>query len=179
MSWTSARAQELPSTAPAYLQAGLRLTSVHGDIAPLLRGSALVGLSEKLSLGGGGSILLSDRAVEGNVSFPRQLLGFGYGGIVIEIGAFSIGSISSFSARTLLGAGNADLRDLVSGTRIASDNVLVIEPELLLGLPLSPRLQARFGLSYRHAWGVQDLEEVTRGDLSGPSLGVLLRIGPL
>ena len=171
-----ARAQ---SPATAQIEATARLTSIHHEFVPLVGAAALVRLSGKLSIGGGGWILLADREIEGNGAFPRQQLGFGYGGLVIEVGTFSIGRLAGFSTRTLLGAGNAELRDVVTGTRVDSDNMLVVEPEMLLGFPLAARMSGAIGLSYRHAWRVQDLGGITRGDLSGLSLALHLRIGPL
>lgn len=167
------------SPATARLEVTARLTSVHHELAPLLGAAALVRLSDRWSIGGGGWILLPDREVEGEGVFPRQQLGFGYGGLVIEVGTFSIGGLGGFAARTLFGAGNAELRDVVTGTRLASDNMLVVEPEILLGFSLAGRMSGGVGLSYRHAWRVQDLGGLGRGDLSGLCLALYLRIGPL
>lgn len=173
------RPAQAQSPATARIEATARLTSVHHELAPLVGGAALVRLSDRFSIGGGGWILLAEREVEGEGAFPRQQLGFGYGGLVVEVGTFSISGVAGFAARTLLGAGNAELRDVVTGTRVASDNMLVVEPEILLGFPLAARMSGGIGLSYRHAWRVQDLGALGRRDLSGPSLALYVRVGPL
>ncbi|HZD06309.1 MAG TPA: hypothetical protein VE173_15470, partial [Longimicrobiales bacterium] len=143
------------------------------------QGFALVSFSPGLAFGGGGAVLVSDRSVEGDLVFPDRELGFGYGGVVVELSGHSPGPSSILSFRALVGAGNADLRDAATGARLASDNVIVVEPELVLHRRIGSRLYLGASLSWRSVWGLDDVEGVDGKDLGGPSLGIHLRIGPL
>lgn len=176
-----AGSQEAPGREPpragALLEAGTGLTAIRGDVGWFARGLALVSVSPGLAFGGG-AVLLPDRSVEGDVVFPDRELGFGYGGVVVEVSGLSPGASSTVSLRALLGAGNVDLRDAPTRTRLASDNIIVAEPEVVLHRRVASRLYLGASLSWRAVWGLDDIDGVDGDDLGGPSLGLSLRIGP-
>lgn len=176
-------AQEAPPQGPpragATLEGGFGLTSIHGEAATLLRGMVLLSRSSRLAFGGGGGVLVPDRSLGGDPVFPDRKLGFGYGGVVVEVAGPRLGASTATSLRALVGAGNVDLRDRASGARLGSDNVFVTEPEVTVRRRLSSRLYMGASLSYRVVTGLNDIDDVEAEDLGGFSLGIHLRIGPL
>lgn len=168
-----------PTRAEAHLEVGGGPTLLHGDVTPLLRAAALVSLSPSVAVGGAGAVLPRERDVPGDVVFPDRALGFGYGGVLLEVSLRTPDTGIAVAVRGLLGAGNADLRDRDTGTRLASDNVVVLEPGLVLRRPGSARLRVGLALAWRAVLGLDDVEDVAAGDLSGPSLEIHLRLGPL
>lgn len=163
----------------AHVEVGGGLTFLLGDATPVLDVAALLALSPGVAVGGGGTVFPSGHDVEGDLVFPDQTLGFGYGGILVEAELPPGYAGTDMAIRTLLGAGNAHLEDGRTGARLASDNVLVLEPELVLRRSAASRLDLGVSLSWRAVLGLDDVEGVDPGDLSTLSLGLHLRVGPL
>lgn len=177
------RAQDVPRDedprAGVVLEAGVRATSVHGDVEYLVGGAVLFSVSSSFSLGGGGAVLATDHHVSGDPIFPDRTMGFGYGGVVLDLAGPRLGASTDLSVRTLVGAGNVDLTDRVTLARLESDNAFVIEPELSVRREITPWLRLVASVSHRFVLGLDRIDKDATGDLESPSLGLLLRLGPL
>lgn len=119
--------------------------------------------------------LLRDVDVDGP-GYSREL-GFGYGGLVAE---YRLGTMERFryAVSGLLGAGSAELEDLVVGTELGSDNFLVFEAGLVARASVFSRAGAGVSLGYRLVAGVDDLPGVGTAQLRGFTLSLSLRVGP-
>jgi hypothetical protein len=176
-------AQEPPADddlrAGALLEAGVRFTSIGESTEALFAGFIMTTLGPRLAIGGGGSVLTRDRRIGGDPIYPDRGLGFGYGGLTVEVGGPPVGSAVDPSIRVLVGAGNVDLTDNATGTRLESDNMLVVEPELVVRTRLEPWLRIGASVSYRFILGVDGIDTDATGDLQSFAFGVGVSVGPL
>jgi len=136
-------------------------------------------IGPRIALGGGGAVLARTVDVGGDPVYPDRGLGFGYGGLAAEIVGPSPGAVVDTGLRVLIGAGNVDLTDNATGTRLQSDNVFVIEPEVLIRRRLTPWLRISASISYRFTRGVDRVDPDAVGDLQSVSAGLMLGLGPL
>lgn len=177
-----ARAGEDPAPTDgvaAFVHGGLRLSSFAGEMGLMAGGALGLRLTGRLYVGGAGWILLEDSDLEGAGAFNRRTLGVGYGGAVVEVTLPKPSQRLGLAARTLVGAGNIDIRDPVTGIRINSSNFVVAEPEAVLSFGLSPRLTLEGSLSYRAVFGLDSLEGLDDSQVGGAGLSLLVRLGPL
>lgn len=165
--------------AGALLESGVRFSSVGGTTQPLLAGFVMLTIGTRVALGGGGVILARTVDVGGDPIYPDRGLGFGYGGLAAEVVGPSVGSLVGTGFRVLLGAGNVDLTDNATGTRIQSDNVVVVEPELLVRARLTSWLGVSVSSSYRFTRGVDRIDSAAVGNLQSVAAGLAFTLGPL
>jgi hypothetical protein len=161
------------------LEAGVRFTSIGESTEALLGGFIMTTLGPRLAIGGGGGVLTRSRRIGGDPIYPDRGLGFGYGGLTVEVAGPSVGSAVDPSIRVLVGAGNVDLTDNTTGTRLESDNVFVVEPELVVRRWLEPWLRVGASVSYRFISGVDGIDTDATGDLQSFAFGVGVSVGPL
>lgn len=157
----SLRAQDGQPAGPRLLAvAGGRMTSLAGDTR-LLGGGALLVRVGRVRVGGGGWAAGSRVALD-----AAGELSFGYGGVVAEGTALEDGRLA-LGGRLLLGAGSADVSNPSVGVSVDTDNVGVVEPELLArALPL-PRVEAALSAGWRFVVGVDDQPFFAASDLGG------------
>jgi hypothetical protein len=181
-----ARAQDAPAppVLPGYLELSLRLGSVHRQTSPVMGAAALLGLTPGWRVGGAGFSLLERVDLEIPPPLQNLELHLGYAGLLVER---SIASLSSASdsppaalllARLLVGAGNAEVRDSATGSRLHSDNFGVIEPTITVQAPLARLVSAGASAAYRMVGGVDGLAGIEEENLRGWSIGLLLGFGP-
>jgi hypothetical protein len=181
------RAQDLPARSDeaveGYLEVTLRLASVQRQTSPLLGAAALLGVSRNWRLGGAGFSLLERVDLEIPPPLENLQLHLGYAGLLVERGVRSLTGPDSprgatLSARLMIGAGNAEVRDSASGSRLRSDNFVVMEPTITLQTPLSGFVHGGASASYRMVGGVDGLQDIEEENLRGWSIGLLLAFGP-
>jgi hypothetical protein len=136
-------------------------------------------LGRHVGIGGGGAVLVHSRRIGGDPIYPDRGLGFGYGGLTVEVVVPPVGSAVDLSIRTLVGAGNVDLTDNATGTRLESDNMFVVEPELVIRRQLQPWLRIGASASYRFIRGVDGIDVDATGDLQSFAFGIGVSVGPL
>ncbi|MHB1194144.1 MAG: hypothetical protein ACYC6F_13975 [Longimicrobiales bacterium] len=169
----SAQAAGAPATASA--EASLALTTLDGGAAWIGSATALLGLTSRISLGGGGSVLLGTRSLPGSARGTDQELRTAFGGLVVQFDA-ARREDRHLWLRVLAGAGNAKMDLALVGTQIASDNFGVLVPEVGVSVRLSGPLRVGAALGYRAVLGVDDLPGLAPSDLRGPSVRVLLSV---
>jgi len=126
--------------------------------------------------GGAGWILPGDVSVDGNRSTDLRLQ-MGYGGLVVRRVLAHEGA-TRIGGRILIGAGTAHIALPVVGSRIASDNFFVLEPEITAQVRVMRWLGVGLGTSFRYVDGVEDLPGVRRSDLAGFALAFRVSAGP-
>jgi len=142
-------------------------------------GAAGLSLSDRIYVGGGGWMLLRDSDIGGAGVYQSRALGVGYGGVMVDVTLADPGSKRTVAVRALLGVGNLDIRDPITGIRIDSSNFVVMEPEAVARVGLGRRMAIEGTLSYRAVFGLDALSGLDDGDVGGPGFSVLLRVGPL
>jgi hypothetical protein len=185
---TGAQAPDTPATSSdvvrGFFELSLRLAGVHGRTAPLIGAAALLGVSPKWRVGGAGFSQMDRVDLELPPPLETLELHIGYGGLLFEreVRALTAPSDSGRSgtlvARLLIGAGNAEVRDSSTGSRLRSDNFALVEPTISVESPLSAEVSAGASAAYRMVGGVDGLQDIDEKNLRGWSIGVLLRFGP-
>lgn len=170
-------AQEPPGIR-ALVQGGAGGTRVHGETAALLAFGAGIRVTPSLSVGGAGRVVPGPVEI-GRVALRNLEMSFGYGGIFVEYEARGPSPSWSWIGSLLVGAGNADVREVETSLRLDSDNFFVSEPGVGIRRDLPWRLSASARASWRLVWGVEDLRGVAASDLSSPVVGIGLTIHPL
>jgi hypothetical protein len=167
-----------------FIELSTRLARVHGQTSPLIGVIALLGLAGDWRAGGAGLFLLERVGLEVPSPLPETNLHLGYGGLVVDrvvrLGgdpARSSGK-AQMLARLLIGGGHAEEKDAATGTRLRSDNFLLLEPAVHLEAALVHWASAGVGVAYRFAIGVDGLQNIEEENLRGGSFGVSIRFGP-
>jgi len=163
-----------PAAAAGYVEIAPRITNVHGRAAPVLGATAMLGLPGGWKAGGTAVFLLK------GVSVAPEELHMGYGGVLLESPARPLPALGPalWWANVTVGAGNASIRDPLSGTRLRSDNFFILDQSASVGILVLPRLQAAGLAGFRLALGVGGLGVVDGRALGGWTLGASLRFGP-
>jgi len=157
--------------AHASLEAALRVGALRGTAKAFAGGVGLLDLGGRLSVGGGGWILLgTSRIYAGSADSDRDLR-VSYGGVVADLELVR-DERWDLRVRALMGAGNGKISLRVAGVQLAADNFGVVEPELCGSWHLSPNASLVGTVAYRYAFGVNDLPSVSDDNLAGVSLGV-------
>jgi hypothetical protein len=131
--------------------------------------------NQRLSMGGGGWLLMGRSAVASGGLGSDLELTFGYGGAIVDV-LLHESSETRVSVRTLLGAGNAKVLVPVVGSEIGADNFGVVEPSLDVSRAFSGWLSLKAAASFRFVYAVEDLHQVLSKDLQGFSLSVSLGV---
>lgn len=150
--------------------------AVHGSVAGLLRASAHLHLSDRLSVGGEAVLSLTRIRTTPPTSPDRSELSIRYGGIVVSLSRRGASTPDPWRVSLLLGTGTARVRSSLLDTEIGTDNFLIAEPTIERDLgPLGPTpLNVGLRASWRLPLGVESLPGVTPSDLRGFSLGISL-----
>lgn len=162
---------------------------VHSTAALLLKGSSIAdkgrlqlggwaGLvfGDQLAVGGGGVVLLDEVGLAGSEAGTGFSLDLDYGGIFFRFWQ-PLSPRLTGELGLVLGAGNAGVKDRLSGTELGSDNFLVAEPEVSLFFGVLSWLRVGVSGGYRMISGMEDLPRVSEGDLKGATGTISLRVG--
>ena len=168
-------AQSAGTPASASAESSLALTTLDGGAVWMGSATALLGVTARISLGGGGSVLLGTRSLPGSARGTDQELRTAFGGLVVQFDA-ARREDRHLWLRVLAGAGNAKVDLALVGTQIASDNFGVLVPEIGASVRVSGPLRVGAALGYRAVLGVDDLPGLAPSDLRGPSARVLLSV---
>lgn len=156
-----------------YLQLEPRIGRVDGSTLPSLGGAVLLGFSDRWRIGGSAHLLARAHDLDRPEPLPAQELRAGYGGVLIEWSA-----TAAWALRLLVGAGNGEIFDSATGSRVRSDNFFLVEPSFGLDASVADRIRVGGTVAYRRAIGVQGLGNVDEASLSGIGLGLVVRLGP-
>ena len=170
------QASSAPSRAEATGTILLKGSKVAGADRLFLGGWAGLVFGNRLAIGGGGLALMENVELVGSESSTGFDLGVGYGGLTLRYWLPWSSRVTG-ELGLLLGAGHAQVRSLVTGTEVGSDNFAVAEPELSLFVTTLPWLHLGASAGYRMAWGVEDLPRVAVDDLRAFTASISLRIG--
>ena len=166
------QASSAPSRAEATGTVLLKGSRVAGADRLFLGGWAGLVFGNRLAIGGGGLALMENVELVGT-GFD---LGMGYGGLTLRYWIPWSSRVTG-ELGILLGAGHAQVRSLVTGTEVGSDNFGVVEPELSVLITTLPWLHLGASGGYRMAWGVEDLPRVAVNDLRSFTASISLRLG--
>lgn len=176
----SLHGQQSPQRVDAGLEVGMRGSTLRGSTEAFWGGVGLLHVHPRVSVGGAGWLLVGRSEIVGTSSGSDLELSFGYGGAVADV-LLHGSQRSRISLRTLVGAGNAKALVPVVGSEDGADNFGIVEPEVVAAFWLAELLSVRASVSYRFAYGVEDLSQaatvVTSSDLSGMSLALAFGIG--
>jgi hypothetical protein len=167
-----------------FIELTTRVARVQGQTSPLIGVIALLGLAGDWRAGGAGLLLLERISLDVPAPLPETNLHFGYGGLVVDRvmrlggGPARSGGRTQMLARLLVGGGNAEEKDAATGTRLRSDNFLLLEPAVQLEAALVDWASAGVAVAYRFAIGVDGLQNIEEENLRGGSFGVSIRFGP-
>ena len=130
----------------------------------------------RFAVGGGGLVLLEEVALEGTEAGTGFSLDLGYGGVFFRFWQ-PLSSRLTGELGFLLGAGNGEVSDRLSGAELGSDNFVIAEPEVSLFFTLFPSIHVGASGGYRLAWGVEDLPRVSQDDLRAATATISVRWG--
>ena len=171
----SSLAGQAADSAIAFAGGGaLRVTSIHGDVGLLAGGWVGIAPKGDWTIGGGGYSLARPVDVPTLRPGMSHELRLGYAGIVGEY-SFALNRSIDGNAGALFGAGNARLKDPVTGVEVGSDNFFLLDAGVTFTRPVKWKLQAGVGIGYRYALGVEDLLGVEPSDLRGVTFTLSLR----
>jgi hypothetical protein len=131
---------------------------------------------DHLAVGGGGLVLLDEVGLAGSEAGTGFSLDLDYGGIFCRFWQ-PLSPRLTGELGLVLGAGNAGVKDRLSGTELGSDNFLVAEPEVSLSFRVLSWLRVGVSGGYRMVSGVEDLPRVSQGDLEGATGTISLQVG--
>jgi hypothetical protein len=160
------------ATAAILLKGG----QIAGESRLHLGGWAGLVFRDDLAIGGGGYALLKTVELAGPVGSIGFNLGFGYGGLFFRYWEPFSGPLTG-ELGLLLGAGHAEVRDILTGTEVGSDNFFVAEPEVSLFYALFPGVHAGVSFGYRLTAGVEGLPRVSASDINTFTGTLSLRLG--
>lgn len=162
----------VPPRAKATASLFIKGSDLAGEQRFFLGGGVGLVFGGRLTLGGAG--MATTESVElGDSGFNLDM---GYGGLTLRYW-YPWRSGFTWEAGLLLGAGHANVRSLVTGTEVGSDNFAVMEPELGVSLTPLPWFHIGFSGGYRMAWGVEDLPRVAVDDLRSYTASLTFRVG--
>jgi hypothetical protein len=168
-------AQASPSSAAAFVEASLGLSTLHEKAAWTASGTALLSVTPRFALGGAGTVVLGSHTLSGADPGTDLELRTALGGLVGQLELHRRDDRAVW-IRLLAGAGNAKMDLAVVGTQIASDNFGVIVPEVGATLRLVGPIHLGGALGYRATFGVEDLPGLAPSDLRGPSARLLVAV---
>jgi hypothetical protein len=165
-----------PTGARAVLEADLRLAEMAGRWGLVGGGRALLSLPSGFRLGVAGHQVLRRVDDAPGATGPDRTMAFGYAGIVAEV---DLPLRVPLMVRVFGGAGAVTVRDQAVGTRVGSDIVGVVEPELVYEIARARGVALNVGAGYRHVFASHGPIRVGAGDLRSTFLSLSLRLGPL
>lgn len=161
--------------ARAILDLDLRLGRLAGRSVALGGGRAMLELRPGFRVGGGVHIVLRRVYDIPERTGPGRNLTLAYAGPVVEIKP----SGSPVTARLLVGAALATLRDDAVGTRVGSDISTALVPELVVPLVRWHRVESQLGAGVRYVFQSRGPGPLAPSDLRSAFLSFTLRFGPL
>jgi hypothetical protein len=148
------------------------LTGLADRTPLLLGGRAGLRFPSGFVLRGGGHALVRPLELPGAPSSFE--LTFGYGGVGVEVTTARGRAEPSFAL--LLGAGHGEVRSRFTGAELASENVLVLEPEGGIRLRLHAALAVGATAGYRWVSALEKLPGISSGGLRGWTLSFSARL---
>lgn len=160
-----------------FLEGGLALSALHGDLVGLGTVGAGLRITPWLEVSGGGTLLLAPVEL-GELEFQAVEMKMGWGGLAVTAGPAPGPSGATWFLRSSVAVGNVDVQDRDTRLQMDSDNILVVEPGLGLRIPLLGRVQGRMMLGYRWVHGVEGLPILSASDLRSFSARFDVLLGP-
>jgi hypothetical protein len=151
-------------------------SEVAGQYRAHVGGWAGLVFGNRITVGGGGLAMLEDVELAAAQAGSGFDLGMGYGGLQIRLRQ-PLGMSFAVEGGALLGAGHAEVRDLVQRRELGADNFYVIEPDISVFYSFLPGVHVGAAAGYRVVWGVEDLPRVAAEDLRGLTTALTLKIG--
>lgn len=174
-------AQEAQQT-PAPRRAGAAAAGFvkAGEIADetrfFLGGWGALVLGDHFVLGGGGMALTREVELRASGLPTGFYLDAGYGGVLLKYwGALPLRLTGE--AGLLLGAGQAEVYDRITGQEVRAENFLVLEPEVSLFLNLYRQLYLGASGGYRATSRIENLPRVPSDALQSFTATLSLRLG--
>lgn len=161
-----------PPTVRGFVEPVARITTLAERAPVLLGGRAGLRFPSGFVLRGGGHALVQPLSLSGAAS-PFHLT-FGYGGVGLEVS--STRGRAESSVALLLGAGHGEVRSRFTGAELASENVVVVEPEGGVRLLVHPALALGATVGYRWVSDLEKLPGIAPGGLRGWSLSLSARL---
>jgi len=168
-------AQAVEPGAQASLEASLDGSEVLGSAVGFVGMAGLLSLDGHFGFGAAGSLMLGSITVESAGAGSDLDLRLAYGGMLLQM-VLAGSRDRSLALRTLVGAGNAKIKDTVYGLEIGADNFGVVEPQLVGTTSLAGPLRLGAGVGYRYVFGVEDLPGVVAADLRSFSARMRLEV---
>lgn len=175
------RAQEVgPTPAPRRAGAAAAGFVKGGEIAGESRiflgaWGALV-LGDHFVLGGGGMAMTRDVELRASGLPTGFYLDAGYGGVLFKYWGDLPRGFSG-EASILLGAGQAEVNDRITGQEVGAKNFLVLEPEVSLFLHVYRQVHLGASGGYRATSRIEDLPRVPFDALNSFTATLSLRVG--
>ncbi len=162
------------ASAQASLEAELGVTWVRSRAVALAGGSALFRVRDDFSFGGAGYVVV--HRVDLSQPGSALELALAYGGLLGEVRIRESDRIR-WTARLLLGAGNAKAVVPVVGTELNSDNFGVLEPRLVASAWIARPISAKVEAGYRFVYGLEDIPRMSAEQLRGFVLTASICLG--
>lgn len=177
LSAPAAAQQEEEAMVRPFLEGGLILSTLHGDVVALSTVGAGLRFASWLEISGGGTFLLAPVDL-GEVEFQALEMKMGWGGLAVTAGPAPGPSGAAWFVRSSVAVGNVDIQDRSTGLQMDSDNIVVLEPAVGLRTSLLERVQGRVTLGYRWVHGVEGLPVLSASDLRSFSARIDFLLGP-
>lgn len=171
------RAQAPERRVGGWLAPSLLVSDVAGRTSGFAGVEAGVAIGEYLRLGGGGFALLGSVELDRPGTTPLDL-SLGYGGVAAQC-LLASGRRWRLRVGVLAGGGAARVRDPVAGAELASDNFVLFEPRLEVGLPVRSFLEISLSARYRIPFDVDDLPGVSEDRIRGVGVALSVFVGSL
>jgi hypothetical protein len=175
-----------------YGAAGVRFTSIQGELGVLVGGCGALVLDHQLTIGAGGYGLVNGiRASAAAYDYykpTRDLyLEMGYGGGIVEYTLWP-NKIAHVNVGVLVGGGAVTYRynnmdsdwnwmNDTYGLNTKTDVFFVVEPSLNAEVNVTTWMRACIGGSYRFVTGVGSLVDLQNSDLRGANVGLTFKFG--
>jgi len=159
--------------AGAFGEALLRLTPLAGESRLLPGGRLGFRLTPHFRAGGGAASLPKRVGLTGG----SRDLGFGYGGVWMELGSAGPGPLS-LGVSALVGTGRADVRDIPTGVELGTRRVRVLEPEATTRFRFHPGGEVGVGMGWRLVDEAEELPGLPADALGGWTVTFSLRLQP-
>lgn len=175
------RAQEVRQT-PTPRRAGgavagfVKAGQIAGESRLFLGAWGALVLGDHFVLGGGGMALTRDVELRASGLPTGFYLDAGYGGVLFKYWGDLPRGLSG-EASILLGAGQAEVSDRITGQEVRAENFLVLEPEVSLFLRLYRQVHLGASGGYRATSRIEDLPRVPSDALRSFTATLSLRVG--
>lgn len=165
-----------PRRAGAAAAAFVKTSQVAGETRLFWGGWGGLLLGDHFVLGGGGMALTKDVELQASGLPTGFYLSAGYGGVLFKYWGNLPHGLTG-EAAILLGAGQAEVYDRITGQEVGAENFLVMEPEVSLFLNLYRQLYLGASGGYRTTSRIENLPRVPSDALQSFTATLSLRLG--